>query len=142
MNICITYMQKLIFLHLSPSLSPQLPFSVPLRLLHFEVSRWWLGPERYTREEARVLFLCVSSCSVLCLGQLQHLFKSGTFAGQPQPAFNGQYMPGSDVFSFCLILPGNRRDLVLWHVSRRLPHLFPQVCQCFLSVVHCLKISL
>lgn len=90
-----------------------------------------LGPERNTREEARVLFLCVSSCSVLCLGQLLHLFKSGTFAGQPQPAFNGQYMPGSDVFSFCLILPGNRRDLVLWQVSRRLPHLFPQVCQCF-----------
>lgn len=101
-----------------------------------------LGPERNTREEARVLFLCVSSCLVLCLGQLLHLFKSGTFAGQPQPAFNGQYMPGSDVFSSCLILPGNRHDLMLWQVSRRLPHLFPQVCQWFLSVVHCLKISL
>lgn len=90
-----------------------------------------LGPERNTREEARVLFLCVSSCLVLCLEQLLHLVRSGTFTGQPRPAFNGQYMPDSNVFPSCLILPGNSRDLMLWQVSRRPPYFFPQVCQCF-----------
>lgn len=47
------------------------------------------------------------------------------------PACNGWNMPGSGIFSSCLILPGNSSDLILWQVSRRLPHLFPQFCQRF-----------
>lgn len=61
---------------------------------------------------------CISSGVVLSLGS----------HGLPSMVSTCQTLM---FFPSWLLLPGNSRDLMLWQVSRRPPHFFPQVCQCF-----------